>query len=432
VPDATAPGSDRDTLVLFTLGFPFGTGETFLENEMPYLVSRFRRVILVPATVSEHTRSTPPEVEVDVSIARPEDARFPASPADGLSAALSAAVWREIGTGPEHRLHPRGLLKMFSWHARGEKTRRWIEAAARAGRIQPSETVLYTFWLDPAALGIARSADTLPETLRVARAHRFDIYEDETRPPYLPFRIPTFEGLHAVYPDSDRGTQYLQERFPAFADQVETRYLGTTDPGMASRASGAGILRIVSCSYLKPVKRVGLLARAIAELANRRPDRTVEWVHMGDGPLRREIETFCQDNLAAPNVRWSLAGHRSNDDVLRHYRENEVDVFVNVSTSEGVPVSIMEAQSFGIPVVAPDAGGMREAVRPANGALLSANPTPGEVASGIEQVVAGDDEARQDVRRASRALWEQCFSAAINYDRFLDGLVALDRSPVSR
>lgn len=415
----------RDTLVLFTLGFPFGTGETFLENEMPVLVRRFGRVIVVPSTCTPAARALPDGAELDASIARPEDS-LPASLSDGPRAILGAAVWREILTGPKHRLRPRALLKMLSWHVRAEKTRRWIESAVRDGRLDPSRTILYTFWLDPAALGMARSTESTPGTVRVARAHRFDIYEDETSPPYIPFRVSTLEGMHAVYPDSERGTQYLKHRFPAYGDRIETRYLGTLDPGMAAQASTDGALRIVSCSYLKPVKRVGLLARAVAELAEREPERVVEWFHMGDGPLREEIDAYCRENLAGPNVRWTLAGHRTNQDVLRHYRENPVDVFVNVSSSEGVPVSIMEAQSFGIPVVAPDAGGMREAVLEDNGALLSEHPTPAEVAAGIEQVVAGGPETRQSVRRAGRAHWERLFSAASNYDRFVDGLEALD------
>lgn len=41
-----------------------------------------------------------------------------------------------------------------------------------------------------------------------------------------------------------------------------------------------------------------------------------------------------------------------------------------MSDSEGIPVSIMEAMSFGIPVIARNVGGMSEIVNEENGLLL--------------------------------------------------------------
>lgn len=55
------------------------------------------------------------------------------------------------------------------------------------------------------------------------------------------------------------------------------------------------------------------------------------------------------------------------------YSEHPVDVFINLSTNEGVPVSIMEAISFDIPIVATDVGGTSEIVTDETGILVSSN-----------------------------------------------------------
>ena len=47
-----------------------------------------------------------------------------------------------------------------------------------------------------------------------------------------------------------------------------------------------------------------------------------------------------------------------------------VDLFLTVSANEGIPVSIMEAQSFGIPVIATDVGGISEIVNNVNGSYF--------------------------------------------------------------
>ncbi len=57
-------------------------------------------------------------------------------------------------------------------------------------------------------------------------------------------------------------------------------------------------------------------------------------------------------------TRIVLRGGISNAEVFQFYRDNKVDLFVNASTSEGLPVSIMEAISFGIPSIATNVGGL--------------------------------------------------------------------------
>ena len=55
---------------------------------------------------------------------------------------------------------------------------------------------------------------------------------------------------------------------------------------------------------------------------------------------------------------------------MNYYNTYEIDLFVNLSTIEGVPVSIMEAQSSGIPVLATDVGSSKEIVDDDNGFLI--------------------------------------------------------------
>ena len=65
-------------------------------------------------------------------------------------------------------------------------------------------------------------------------------------------------------------------------------------------------------------------------------------------------------------------GNVNNNQVIDFYRTNPPHVFINVSSSEGVPVSIMEAISFGIPIIATDVGGNPEiCIENYNGFLLN-------------------------------------------------------------
>ena len=67
----------RDCLVLFTNYFPYHRGEEYLETELPYLVERFERVVIVPVMFESRmplTRGLPDGVvvvPVDMPSSRP-------------------------------------------------------------------------------------------------------------------------------------------------------------------------------------------------------------------------------------------------------------------------------------------------------------------------------------------------------------------------
>ncbi|MBK6912265.1 MAG: glycosyltransferase [Ignavibacteriales bacterium] len=66
--------------------------------------------------------------------------------------------------------------------------------------------------------------------------------------------------------------------------------------------------------------------------------------------------------LPSSNLKINLRGNINNDELLEYYKNNLIDIFINTSDSEGLPVSIIEAQNFGIPVIAPALGGIPEIV----------------------------------------------------------------------
>ncbi|MCK7489734.1 MAG: glycosyltransferase [Anaerotruncus sp.] len=122
-------------------------------------------------------------------------------------------------------------------------------------------------------------------------------------------------------------------------DQAEHNQHGSSD----------GLLRIVTCSYIVPLKRLELFVSSLMKVS-----RKVIWTHIGDGQDKGKI--FELSTKLPNNIQSNFLGHLENKDVLDYYQNNPVDLFVNVSSYEGVPVSIMEALSFGIEPVATDKG----------------------------------------------------------------------------
>jgi glycosyltransferase involved in cell wall biosynthesis len=161
-----------------------------------------------------------------------------------------------------------------------------------------------------------------------------------------------------------------------------------------------------------PVKRLNRIVEAL-----RRADFPVLWTHIGSGPLEGEIRGLAEQ--LPPNVRAEFLGRRENPEILAYYKNTPVSVFVNVSSSEGLPVSIMEACSFGIPVVATDVGGTHEIVFDGeNGFLIPADFSPQTLLDALNKLRSMDQAGYAALCANARKVWEEKFNAAENYREF--------------
>jgi glycosyltransferase involved in cell wall biosynthesis len=99
------------------------------------------------------------------------------------------------------------------------------------------------------------------------------------------------------------------------------------------------------------------------------------------------------------------------------YRSHPADFFVNTSRSEGTPVTIMEAISVGIPVIATAVGGNVEIVTEENGVVIAADPEPEEISNAFMRLMR-DTPGLSRLRSGSREKWQREYSAARNYTNF--------------
>jgi len=217
-------------------------------------------------------------------------------------------------------------------------------------------------------------------------------------------------SVDRLFPVSEHGLLYLQKRYPR-AHSVLSR-LGVQKAPALSHPSEDGRMRVVTCSYMVPVKRLDSWVRALT-----RCQVPVLWTHIGTGPEEQKIRAMAAGLPA--HVQWRILGELSNEAVLRYYATHSVDLFVNVSESEGLPVSIMEAFSFGIPVAATSAGGTGELISGDNGILWSVDVSPEEIAVAIDNFATLPQGAKEKMRNAAVKTWESDVNADRQYSQFI-------------
>ncbi len=399
-------------LVIFTAGFPFHGMESVLAGELEVTAQQFGRVWLVPTRSGASARRLPENVEVvDLGWHRdwPRAAKKAALRSRPACEVL-AETMRQPSNWRGYMRAGRTYLDLLATSIlKARSLQAWIAEA------QLADALFYDYWFENSTLALALLRSEGVIRCAVSRAHRFDVYDDRWGAlGHVPFREYKLRHLDAVFPISEDAAAYMRGR--ARAQRGKSGRVGHPDIRVARLGvpaarteppPGDGPPLIVSCSTLASHKRVHLIPAALGRLSER-----VRWIHFGDGVEAQRVRAAAAG--LPDNVEWELRGAVGHDEVQRFYADHTVSLFVSASATEGIPVSMMEVQRFGVPIVATAVGGVPELVTPETGILLDQHVSPREMAAAIHQ---GLTTGRFD-RHVIRAAFSRRFDAAVVYPAF--------------
>ncbi len=399
-------------LILLTAAFPYDSGEEFLSEEIKY-INGFDRVLVCPCNLkkdSKITKKLPKSVSCKPLRRKPTE-----KSAYTKLLAKPYALGEIISLVQAGRFSSARVHEMLFFLRNAHEIYESLLSIREIGRA--SKVTIYSYWFYDAAVAGVLLAQALRKrgvkVTQVSRAHGFDVHEERSEHGYLPMRRFLLTHVDRLYPCSVNGVETIANRFPEFSHKIETSFLGTSDCG-EKKGSRSPRFHLVSCSYMVAVKRLHLLVEALRQI-----DFSVLWTHIGSGPLEKEIKDLAKE--LPDKVQTDFLGQTEHDAIMRYYQNNDITAFVNVSSSEGIPVSVMEACSFGIPVVATDVGGTREAVFDGeNGYLLPADFQPEELIEKLRMLQSIPEDEYDRLCAGARGMWTKKFNAAENYRRFYE------------
>jgi len=258
----------------------------------------------------------------------------------------------------------------------------------------------------------------------VTRTHRYDLYEFRNNQNYQPYKLWMDKKINKIFFISKHGYDYYINTFAAGdLNKYSLARLGTVNnyPVKGKYNKDHNVFHLLSCSNIFPVKRIHLIIKALGEIN----DIIIHWIHIGSGSEMNNIVTMSENILNnKKNISFEFKGFMTNDQVMQFYNEQYFDCFISTSESEGLPVSMMEAISFGIPIIATNVGGVSELVGNV-GILLSPEGDINEIKKAIIEFYNFSDDKKNAMRHAARLLWESDFNAEINYARFSEELLSM-------
>lgn len=285
--------------------------------------------------------------------------------------------------------------------------------------------VVLATWFSTEAWAAVQLKQRFSALKAVSFAHSFEV--QKKRDPQLDLRHirERHEGLDAVYFISETVLDTYRAEYISplgISDKSSSvHYLGSEPGGVGFGPSNDGAFRLLTCSGILPVKRLALLVDGLAAL-DADHAALLHWTHIGAGPLESEVKRAAMEKLGLLGD-VDFRGYMPNAEVRGYYEQNPCDLFVNVSSMEGLPVSLMECMCYGVPALATDVGGSREVVLDGvSGRLLPEDPTPAEIAAGIKDFMDMPQFEMMTMRAKCCEVWAERFDVSKNADSFYSAL----------
>ncbi len=205
----------------------------------------------------------------------------------------------------------------------------------------------------------------------------------------------------------------LEELGIADSSRIQVIHNGIELPAVELSPKGKVVLYVGS---IKEVKDPMTFARACRDVI--RIDGDVRIVMAGDGNLRPEVERYIDDNGLRHN--FTLLGEVPYEEIPYE----EASVFVNSSLRESSCNSLLEALSFGVPVVATDNPGNRDMLSELDHHELVPIANSEKMAEAIHSLLGAGQARKEAIFEESRNLIREQYSVSRMVDDYIESFLS--------
>ncbi|HTD42631.1 MAG TPA: glycosyltransferase [Bryobacteraceae bacterium] len=369
-------------IIYITANLPHGTGEAFVVPEVNQLVLSGQEVLVIPCS----PRGRIVHGQELLQGARREALYSPNVLKAATLATLAAA--RQTAAAVRPVFGSRSPAVMIKNLAVVPKALWLADVAVRWGADH-----IHCHWAGTTAT-MAMLASKISGVPWSLTAHRWDIVENNL----LATKVRSASFVRFI---SEDGLRMARSIGIGTAENARVLHMGVAVPARVQRRYGPR--PIVLCpARLAEVKGHRFLLEAWSILQRRGVDGEL-WV-AGDGSLRRELEALSGTLGLGGSTKF--LGSVEHGALLKFYEEGAVSAVVLASVDlgdghhEGIPVGLIEAMSYAIPVVATAAGGTAELVIPGTGVLVPP-ADPAALAEAIRSLLQ-DGELNEQLGRSGR------------------------------
>ena len=374
----------NNKILLITDIYPYHGGEEFIESEINVWSDKNKPLIIAPVNSNEYVRETPKNINVINSLngSKKRTLYFKV-----FFMLLNSGVFIEElkSCNNQKKLNIKNIFLILKDTYLIFYYYKILEGIVEDKKIE----TIYTYWNQKQTYASLLLKRKKKIKYVVSRCHRYDIYENEREGKYIPYKRVFKNDIDKLFTISLDQITYLQNTFGFTNEKLDLSRLGVECQHQLSLVSDLNCINILSVSYIRKVKNIKVIYEIAESLACNNLGYRIKWTHIG-GAEKDFLKTYKIENLSKiKNLEINFLGKKTNSEIKDFYKKNQIDLFINSSISEGVPVSIMEAMSFGVPVYGSNVGSTKELLGPKVCKLIESYRNPNEYVLLIEKVLIG-------------------------------------------
>jgi glycosyltransferase involved in cell wall biosynthesis len=293
-----------------------------------------------------------------------------------------------------------------------------LEKLIIENNLNSEDTLIYSFWCGDFNLAASILKLNQPKFKLISRIHGTDLYEE--RVPKLnriAFRSFQLKQNNRIISVSKKGENYLKEKYPEYITKFRTNYLGIQSNKFINPIPSSDCINIISCAHVRNIKRIHLIAESLINSTKK-----IKWYHIGNSKCTDETSSILNNNLKRlsnnKHVEIIFLGILTQKEIFKFYKTIPINCFISLSETEGLPISMTEAISFGVPILSTDVGGCNEIVNTDTGILIDKNIPIESITKKIESF---DNKKWTSIekRKEIKQFCETNFNSDENFKTFL-------------
>ena len=379
-------------LLFITAQTPWGKGETFIFDELLEVKNQGADFLIIPRNPPKEVFHKEAKELLENSIWLPL-INFKMVISLLRILFVSFSFWKILGVLVKYSRNPWILIKNLAVFPKGV----FIAEIIRKKNIAH----IHAHWGSTTAT-MAYVISQLTDIPWSFTLHRWDIKEDNM----LKEKVKSAKFIRCI---SEHGKNELLEIVGGnYREKIKVVHMGVKIPIDVSESEETkGLFTIVTPANLLEVKGHKYLIEACLNLV-RQGIKNFQCFFYGDGPLRIRLENLIGEKKLTNFVK--MPGTLPHEKLIKMYKNKEIDVVVLPSIitkteHEGIPVALMEAMAYRIPVISTNTGGIPELLSRGAGIIVE-EKSPQKLTEAIIKVMKDVDFRKELSKRGLQRIKE--------------------------
>ena len=399
-------------LLLFCYSLSKKDDYHFLVNEIKFIKKDFEKIIIIPQKQNENEKDfIDNNIFINNSLQN-INYKINYILSSIFKILFCKYLWIEIFTIKNYRF--KNLISIFKERYKAEILYKWI----KNNKLEKENNIFYSFWANHNLISFFLLKKNNRKFKSFSRSLGSDLKGFSKDNSFIPFKNIKFKNLDLILILNEEQRNILKDENLIKDNKIKKNYLGIKKQDIKINTYiNKNKIKICSCGNLINVKNTFAIIDFVKLLNEHKKKYEIEFLLIGSGPLQREVKKYLNTNLKDYNFQYI----DRVDNLINFFKDNEIDLFINLSHSEGMSFAVMEALSMSIPVICSNIPGNTEIINNQNGYVLMNDDK--EQMTNLSMKIINDLDAQKlflDKKLASLKTVEEIIDNKINSEKFIN------------